>query len=407
MSDKVNKPNIFFCNSCVYPSSSAVSLDFDSNKICTGCHVTSEKKDIDWDKRKSFLLDIIKEYKGKLNLNYDCIIPVSGGKDSYFQTHIITKELKLKPLLVTYNANNYTETGLQNLKNMREVFNVDHIFFTPSINILKKLNIIGMTMMGDMNWHAHMGIRTYPIQTAVRYKIPLMFWGEHGRSDVGGMFSYNDFFEFTYRSFFEHDCRGYTLKHAIAEGKKNGLEINMEELYPWKYPTDTEIESIGVRGLFISNFFFWDANEHGKMMVEKYNFKEIEEPFERTYRRMSNLDDMHENGIHDYMKFVKFGYGRCSDHVSKDIRSGKLNRDQGILEVKSRDHIKPKDIYRWLDYVGWTEKKFDEIADTFRDPRVWWIKNGEWWKNNIWGGPSAYGQVYLPKNQWQKYYIEN
>ena len=142
-------------------------------------------------------------------------------------------------------------------------------------------------------------------------------------------------------------------------------------------------------------------------MVEKYNFKEIEEPFERTYRRMSNLDDMHENGIHDYMKFVKFGYGRCSDHVSKDIRSGKLNRDQGILEVKSRDHIKPKDIYRWLDYVGWTEKKFDEIADTFRDPRVWWIKNGEWWKNNIWGGPSAYGQVYLPKNQWQKYYIEN
>ena len=109
-------------------------------------------------------------------------------------------------------------------------------------------------------------------------------------------------------------------------------------------------------------------------MVEKYNFKEIEEPFERTYRRMSNLDDMHENGIHDYMKFVKFGYGRCSDHVSKDIRSGKLNRDQGILEVKSRDHIKPKDIYRWLDYVGWTEKKFDEIADTFRDPRVWWIK---------------------------------
>ena len=132
-------------------------------------------------------------------------------------------------------------------------------------------------------------------------------------------------------------------------------------------------------------------------MVEKYNFKEIEEPFERTYRRMSNLDDMHENGIHDYMKFVKFGYGRCSDHVSKDIRSGKLNRDQGILEVKSRDHIKPKDIYRWLDYVGWTEKKFDQIADTFRDPRVWWIKNGEWWKNNIWGGPSSYGQVYLPK----------
>ena len=80
-------------------------------------------------------------------------------------------------------------------------------------------------MMGDMNWHAHMGIRTYPIQTAVRYKIPLMFWGEHGRSDVGGMFSYHDFFEFTYRSFFEHDCRGYTLDHAISRLKKMVLRL--------------------------------------------------------------------------------------------------------------------------------------------------------------------------------------
>ena len=225
MSDNIKKPKVFFCSNCVYPSSSAVSLDFDSKMICTGCQIVSEKTDIDWQKRKSLLIDLLKEYEGKYNSNYDCIIPVSGGKDSYFQTHIITKELKLNPLLVTYNANNYTKTGLENLKNMRERFNVDHIFFTPSVSTLIKLNIIGMTMMGDMNWHAHMGIRTYPIQTAVRYNIPLMFWGEHGRSDVGGMFSHHDFFEFTYRSFFEHDCRGYSLEDAINEGKKNGISF--------------------------------------------------------------------------------------------------------------------------------------------------------------------------------------
>ena len=121
---------------------------------------------------------------------------------------------------------------------------------------------------------------------------------------------------------------------------------------------------------------------------------------------MSNLDDMHENGIHDYMKFVKFGYGRCTDHTSKDIRSGKLTRDQAISEVRKRDHIKSNDLARWLDYVGWTEKQFDCIADTFRDPRVWWIKNGEWWKDNIWGEPSSYGSVNLDKDKWQKYYIE-
>ncbi len=406
MSDKIKKPNIFFCRKCAYPSSSAVSLDFDKETVCTGCQVTAEKKDIDWEKRKQLLLDIIKEYKGKSNLNYDCIIPVSGGKDSYFQTHVIKNELKLNPLLVTYNANNYSKTGLENLANMREKFDVDHIFFTPSVKALIKMNIIGMTMMGDMNWHAHMGIRTYPIQTAVRYDIPLMFWGEHGRSDVGGMFSYHDFFEFTYRSFFEHDCRGYSLDDAVIEGKKNGITLSSKELDPWRYPSDKEIERVGVRGLFVSNFFYWDANEHGQMMIKEYNFKESSEPFERTYRRMSNLDDIHENGIHDYMKFIKFGYGRCSDHSSKDIRSGKLSRDEGIREIKMRDHIKPRDLERWLKYVNWTEDQFDIVADSFRDPRVWWIKDGEWWKDNLWGQPSSYGAVKLPKDKWNKFYIE-
>ena len=257
-----------------------------------------------------------------------------------------------------------------------------------------------------MNWHAHVGIRTYPIQTAVRYNIPLMFWGEHGRSDVGGMFSHNDFIEFTYRHFFEHGCRGYSWKDAMIEGKKLGIEFNSNQLNPFKFPSDEEIDKVGVRGLYISNFFYWDANLHGQMMIEKYNFKVSEQPFERTYRRMSNLDDMHENGIHDYMKFVKFGYGRCTDHTSKDIRAGKLNRDQAILEVKKRDHIKSKDLVRWLNYVGWTEEQFDRVADTFRDPRVWWIKKGEWWKDNVWGEPSSYGPVNLDKNKLEKYYVE-
>ncbi|MAJ23535.1 MAG: LPS biosynthesis protein [Candidatus Pelagibacter sp.] len=406
MSVNIEKPKIYFCSNCVYPSSSAVSLDFDSENKCTGCQVVSEKKDVDWESRKFALFDILKEYEGKNNSNYDCVIPVSGGKDSYFQIHLVTKVLNLNPLLVTYNANNYTKTGLENLQNMREVFDCDHIFFTPSVNTLVKLNKIGMTMMGDMNWHAHMGIRTIPIQTAVRYNIPLMFWGEHGRSDVGGMFNHNDFIEFTYRAFLEHDSRGFSWKDAMIEAKKHNITLNSNHLDPWRYPKDEEIERVGVRGLFISNFFYWDANKHGPMMVEQYGFKESEESFERTYRRMSNLDDMHENGIHDYMKFIKFGYGRCSDHASKDIRSGKLTRDQAIAEVKSRDHVKPRDLNRWLNYVGWTEEQFDSLADTFRDPRVWWIKNGKWWKHNLWGDSSSYGSVKLDKDKWIKFYNE-
>jgi hypothetical protein len=99
---------------------------------------------------------------------------------------------------------------------------------------------------------------------------------------------------------------------------------------------------------------------------------------------MSNLDDMHENGAHDYLKFIKFGYGRCTDHVCKDIRAGLMSRDEGIARVMKMDHVKPRDLQRWLEYVDMSEDEFDRIADTFRDSRVWRRVRGEWKKDNLW-----------------------
>ena len=179
--------------------------------------------------------------------------------------------------------------------------------------------------------------------------------------------------------------------------------MTKKDLISWVYPTDDEIEDVGVRGIYISNFFKWEANEHGDLMKKEYGFLEAEIPFERTYRTMSNLDDMHENGIHDYMKWIKFGYGRATDHTCKDIRAGKISREQGLEIVRRMDHIKSGDLQRWLKYVGWTEDEFDEVADNFRDPRVWWIEDGKWWKDNVWGEPSSYGKVHISEDKWAKY----
>ena len=134
------------------------------------------------------------------------------------------------------------KTGLKNVQNMREVFGVDHIFFTPAVKTLKILNRLGMYVMGDMNWHNHVGITTYPIRASVDLNIPLMFWGEHGRKDVAGMFSYNDFVEFTFRTRHEHDARGYEWYDMIAKAKEFGEELSSSQLIPWKYPDDEKIE---------------------------------------------------------------------------------------------------------------------------------------------------------------------
>lgn len=377
-----NSKKIKYCKNCVIPSSSAIPVQFDEDGICSGCNVAKQKFEVDWERRSKQFKSLLDQYKSKDKSNYDCIIPVSGGKDSYFQVHTIKNVYGLNPLLVTYNGNNWTDAGYKNLQNMRNVFGCDHIFFTPNIDLLKRMNRLCFKKMGDMNWHAHCGIFTYPFIIAVKFNIPLIIYGEHGFMDIGGMHSYNDYVEHTYRYRHEHSLRGYEWYDML-----NDLNdpISENELLWAKYPSDEEIKRVGIRGIYLSNYVPWLPNEHTELVIKKYGFQIPDEPFDRTYRRMSNLDDMHENGIHDYLKYIKFGYGRCTDHVCKDIRDGKLTREQGIELVKKMDHVKPRDLKRWLEYVNMSEKDFDEIADTFRDPRVWQKnQNGEWVKDNIW-----------------------
>ncbi len=368
-----------YCTRCVYPSAAATPLTFDENGVCSGCRGYEQRKKIDWSERKEQLLELVAQYRTE-GSNYDCIIPVSGGKDSYYQTHVIVKELGLKPLLVTYHGNNYLPVGERNLFRMREIFDVDHLVFRPSVRVLKALNRHCFRVMGDMNWHAHCGIFTYPVRAAYQVKVPLLVWGEHGYTDLAGMYSMNDYVEMTAKYRLEHAQRGFDWHDMV------GVEGITEKDMLWaKYPTDDEIDEVGIRGIYIFNYVPGEANDHGALMEKLYGWEPSPEPFDRTYRRMSNLDDMHENGIHDYLKYVKFGYGRGTDHACKDIRAGVMTRAQGVEMVRKYDHVKPSDLYRWLDYVGMTEEEFDRVADTFRDPRVW-SKNerGEWSKQNIW-----------------------
>jgi N-acetyl sugar amidotransferase len=371
-----------YCARCVYPEV-AVNTLFDDEGVCGACRVQEEFDELTddfWAERRQVFEEIVEGARSKDKSRYDCVIAVSGGKDSYFQTYVIKEVYGLNPLLVTYHGNNYLPEGQRNLDRMRDAFGVDHLVFGPSVTALKKLNRLCFRKMGDMNWHAHCGIKTVPIQVAVRYRIPLIIWGEVTWS-IAGMFSPSDYVEFSKRTRLEHDMRGYDWFDMVDE--EEGL--GPEELLWARYPSDDEIDDVGVRGIYIGNFFKWDPNEHSQRMRDEYGFEYADQPFERTYRRMSNLDDMHENGIHDYMKFVKFGYGRATDHASKDIRTGYMTRDEGVEMVRRYDHVKPRrDLERWLDYVGMSEEEFDAIADSFRDPRVWRQENGEWTKDNLW-----------------------
>lgn len=371
-----------YCKRCVYPAV-AVNLSFDDEGVCSSCRTFEAFDQLSpefWNKRRKRFEDIINDRLSKNTSEFDVLIPVSGGKDSYFQTHVC-KQYGLKPLLMTYHGNNYLPVGDYNRDRMRHVFDADHIVYGPSLDVLKKLNRLAFRKMGDMNWHAHCGIFTTPIQIAVKFNIPLIIWGEVAW-DISGMFEPDDYVEFSSRVRHEHGLRGFEWYDMLGDSEE---PLNEKDMIWAKYPTDEEILKAGVRGLYIGNFFKWDPHEHSQLMSELYGWKASEHPFQRTYRRISNLDDRYENGIHDLLKFIKFGYGRASDHASKDIRTGYMDRAAAIEMVRKYDHVVSDDLYYWLNYIERSEDWFWNIANRFRDPRVWQKGLGKSWeKDNIW-----------------------
>ena len=389
-----------YCKVCTYPES-AVNVTIDENgysstyKTFKAWQKISEKE---WIRRRKVFEKIVKDIKSSNKSNYDCVIAVSGGKDSYFQTHVI-KSYGLKPLLVTYHGNNFLPEGDFNRDRMRKVFDADHIVVGPSQEALIKLNRLGFKKVGDMNWHNHTGLLTTPIQVAAKYKIPYVIYGEPFW-DISGMFKPEDYVEYTARVRLEFGMRGYEWDTMIKNNKEGLVPKDMI----WaRYPSDRELMEIGLRGLFIGNYFKWDPSKHTRLMIKKYNWKPSKKRFQRTYRLISNVDDRYENGIHDYMKFVKFGYGRATDHSSKDILTGYMTRNQGIKKVKKHDHILSDDLDHWLNYVDMKKIDFLKTADKFRSNKVWFIKKNKWYKENIWGGNSSYGEVYLSKSETKKF----
>lgn len=367
---------ITYCKKCVYPNI-AVNLELDDDGVCSSCRTFEEIFNLDndvWKQRENKLIEILEKENKLKSGDYDCMIPVGGGKDSYFQAHKI-KSYGFKPLLVTYYGNNFLPEGDENLQNMSKELKCDHYIFKPSEETLIKLNRAAFKMMGDMNWHNHAGIRIIAAKSAVQFNTPIFIWGEVAW-DISGMFSHSDFVEFNKRVVLEHDMRGFT-KESFYDVEN----IKKEEVSWWTLPTDEEFQKNRLRGLYLGNFTKWDPYKQTKIIQKLYNWQQARQPFERTYRMISNLDDMHENGIHDYLKYIKFGYGRCSDHASKDIRMKYITREQGVEYVKKYDHIKPKkDLTRWLKYVSMSEEEFDNIADKFRDKRAWSKLDGKWEK---------------------------
>lgn len=362
---------IKYCKNCVYPATKR-DLTLDENGICDACRFLNIKKEIDWDGRKAELKKILEQYRNKNDNNYDCIIPVSGGKDSHYQTYVIKEEFGLNPLVVAFRPREWTELGRKNLENLKKQFNVDCIEFTPKRDVYLKMQKVGLLDFGDASWPEHFGIFTVPVQIAVQQKIPLLVWGENAQAEYGGPV------EDSNKSELDSNWRknyGTTIEVKNSTESYHGPEhmlqydIKIKDLIPYMYPDDNEIKKIGVKGIFLGHFIQWDAIKQVEKMKE-YGFILHEGPSEGTYSNHENLDNKGQ-GLHDYMKWIKFGYGRATDNASIDIRHGRLLRNEAIELVKKHEgKIPEKYLDEYLRDFELTREEFYSLVDKFANKEL-------------------------------------
>ena len=377
-----------YCARCLYPENAKPTIIFDDEGVCSGCryHESRSHQDVDWEERWQMLEEIASDAKkmAKERHNaHDCIVPVSGGKDSHYQVWLLKEKLGLNPLLVTFNHAFNTAAGIRNLRNLVTKSGCDLVRYTAGITQVRKLSRLMLEKVGDITWHYHAGIRTFPFQVACEKNIPLIVWGEHGFAELTGIVTLHDFVEHTRWTRKEHDMRGLEPEDLIGQGG-----VTEQDIAPYIYPTDDALEQTEVRGIYLSNFINWSNLANTRHMIETWNFGTITYERQRTFSLFSKIED-HANDVHDYLKYLKFGYGRATDDASMEIRHGRMSREEGIDMVKRYDAQEPHSLDFYCKFLGISKTQFYELLDNQRDQQIWsQSPNGVWeTRDSVWQHP--------------------
>lgn len=354
-----------YCVRCVMPSTKP-DLHIDEEGVCNACRSYENRTQVDWGARKQELFAILERYKNT-NSNWDCIVPVSGGKDSTYQV-IRMLQLGLNPLCVTSSTCDLSPIGRKNIENLKHL-GVDHMEFSPDPLIRARLNRIGLTEVGDVAWPEHVGIFTVPVRAAVQFNVPLIVWGENSQNEYGGPAAASENNVLTRRWLEEF---GGLLGMRVSDLSET-YGIAPKKLLPYQYPTDEELQRVGVTGLFLGHYLPWDGLAN-VLISQAHGFASFEGAVEGSMVNYENLDN-HQHGIHDYFKFLKFGFSRATDIACLHVRRDRITRQDAIEIVKARDGKFPwsylgKPLEDILAPLDMSVDEFIKVCDRFTNKKI-------------------------------------
>lgn len=354
-----------YCTECLLPNTKPHLRIVDG--VCNACINYKNREDVNWKEREKSFLDLISKHRSKDHSNWDCLVPVSGGKDSTYQV-IRMVDLGLNPLCVVATTCDLSEIGRRNIENLKRI-GVDVIEFTINPIVRAKLNRIGLELTGDISWPEHIAINTIPIKMAVKMGVSLIVWGENSQNEYGGPADAANAQDLTWEWLLQFaGFLGLRVSDVIG---MNG--ISEADMIALRYPEKEELEKAEIKSIFLGHFFPWDGLSNA-LVAQARGFEFNNKLVEGAGVSYENLDN-HQTGIHDYFKFLKFGFGRTTDIYSMHIRRGRMTRAQALAGVKLHEGKFPwtylgKPLKSILQPLDLTVDEFVRICDQFTNTSI-------------------------------------
>ena len=362
--------SVIYCKRCVL-SNQRPRLMFNKEGVCAACLYSEHKKTvIDWDKREKELEILCDKFR-KEDGSWDVLVPGSGGKDSAYVAWYLKEKLGMNPLSVTWAPSIPTDIGRENLYNFIQA-GYDNILGTPNGKIHKKLSKITFEEFGDNFLPFIYGQINFPYQIALKFDIPLVFFGEDGDVEYGGSFERYDQSQldvsYSVKSKFSSLAPEYWRKFGVSE----------KDLKYYHGPSVENIRKAGIEAHYFGYFTNWSPEKHYEVAKKYLGFKPSPVRSEGTYTNYASLDDK-TDGFHYYMSLIKFGTARATSDAAHQIRDNIISRDEGVDLVLQYDDEYPKlNEKEFLEYAGIDHQKLNEIFDKFRRGLIWRKENGDW-----------------------------
>ena len=362
-----------YCIKCILPNTRP-NLTLNSDGLCNACETHSNKIEIDWKNREGMLLKIIKNAKHRSN-GYDCVIPVSGGKDSTWQV-IKCLEYGLNPLAVTWKAPSRTKIGIKNLENLISL-GVDHIDYQINPKVEKRFLYSALEKFGSTGIPMHMAIFNIPLKIAFNFNIPLIVWGENSDHEYGGTKKQHNDFHLN-KSWFEK----FGVTHGTTADDWVSNDLTKKNLEAYFSPSFNDLKEKNILSIFLGHFLPWDP-EISFSIASRNGFKERKKGAKTGFYKYADIDDDFIS-IHHYLKWYKFGFSRIFDNLSIEIRNGRISREEALKIIKDKGDSTPyDDIEKFCNFLNISKKKFFRIIEKFRNLKIWEKHNNVWQIKNF------------------------